>query len=243
MARSVESGLKKWAAEAANADMRFFAEEADARGISLRRLAILIGRDHAAVSRHMLSSKTDQDTIRLYEQALGLDDLKSRARRGAQALTQRDLTSLQRRLLRDVAMSDEYVDFTEATDRIKLALESCKPSTRLSILHAFALTGDHSAAIDSLSRLAGMPTIVRVKRKATDGYFHDIADALKLLGFSEGAIAVFLDAIRDHLGRDSAVVRANDAYLSGSMWGALAIGPDDARAAARAFLHDGESES
>lgn len=238
-----EFGLKKWAKEAANADMRFFAEEADARGLSLRRLASLIGRDHAAVSRHMLSTKTDQDTIRLYEEALGLGDLRSRARRGASALTQRDLASLQRGLLRAVAVSDEYADFAEATDRIKIALESCKPSTRQAILHRFALTGDHSAAIEALCRLAGMSTIARVQRKASAGEFWDILHSLKSLGFNQGAMAVFLDAIRDHLGRDSAVVRANDAYLRGSMFAAFLNGPDETRAKALALMQDGEHES
>jgi len=242
MPKAAERGLAWWAENAENADMRFFAAEAFARGMTLRGLARLIERDHAAVVRHMMAKQTSQKTIGLYEGRLELGDHTSRAHRGPQALTEQDLAYWQKRLLRGVAYSEQYADFTDATDRITKVLRSCKPSTRREILHGFATTHDQAAAVESLCRLAGMSPFVRVKRSSGDSEFWAIADSLRTLGLKPSERAAVLDDLRDRLGRDSAIVRANDAYLFGSPFGALVTEDNsDRKAAALDLAKDGDS--
>lgn len=247
MARERLSGLADYAESAPDTNMRFFADVANRRDMTLRDLAGILPNEQggigvypSTVTRHMNALNSKPGTIARYEKALGLDTRLARVQRGSYALSEDDLKHYRRLLLRAIALSDDYAEPDEAKTRVAAALDGSRLKTQQEVLHSFAETYDVSVALRRLSRLTSMLSPQRVRMTTADMTFWSIALELKEFGLPPRAIQRVLKLIAKESSEPEAV-RRNFEYLERSLYGALVVGDDERKAHARAVLR-GDNE-
>jgi hypothetical protein len=240
MLREAPVGLADYAINAPDANMRYFADVANRRGMTLRDLAALmpnreggVGVYASTVTRHMNALKSTADTVARYEKALGLDNRKARVQRGSDALNQDDLRHFRRLFLRAIAMSDTFEDPTRTLEWVTAVLDGSRESTRREVLREFATTDDISKVLGRLTDLTGTSLPSRTRFTASDQTFWMIALELRDFGLSEPAIKRVLKLVAKESGAREAVQR-NREYLETSYWGKLAIGDESQKSEARA---------
>jgi hypothetical protein len=238
-----DRGLSGYA-ETANSDMRHFARVALDRGLSLRRLAEKLNCQPSTVGRHMKALQSSAKVIARYELALGLDNRDGRRQRGAHALNAADIKHYRGLLLRFVVSCDEYADPAKARKDWALIFDSAPSSVQREVVAVYANAGDAREALRHLEVRTGRQSPIRVKLSAAnDGWFWDLRMALRGLGVDEKFQDKLLDDVREHLGRDSSVVRRNDMYLVQSVFGQLLSSDVATREKALDTYHGSEKET